>query len=55
MENLREVHLVEVMETVEHDRVLEVWRHPKDAGRSRDLWRGKGRKARTWPERVQER
>ena len=55
MEELRDVHLVEVMETVEDDRVIEVWKFKADAERSQDIWRAKGRRARMWPERVQAR
>jgi len=51
-EKLREVYVVEVMETPMEDRVLKVYGDPEDAKKAVDGWRAQNRKARTWVEPV---
>lgn len=41
---LREVHVIEVMETVEHDRVLELWGKREDAVKRVKYWREQRRR-----------
>lgn len=51
-EQTREVHVIEVMETVEHDRELELWGNSKDAATSADRWRRRGRRVSHTVEKV---
>lgn len=52
-ELLREVHMIEVMETAEHDRELELWAKPEDAKKRADHWRRIGRRVAHTVERIQ--
>jgi hypothetical protein len=51
-EQLREVHVIEVMETVEHDRELELWGLKEDADKRANHWRGLGRRVAHTVERI---
>lgn len=51
-DRIREIHLVEVMETADLDGKLEAYGLPSDAKKSANGWRAKGRKARYWAQAL---